>query len=121
MSIAIRFDSAARRTVNTRFAAGLHYRENAWTKLDEAWHCGFTAAIESEFADVHPSRSYTAAERDAFCAGRTEGYRELEYKVEQARLATMNDAVLASNRYDRDEIRGGWGHDASESELMAAV
>ena len=36
-------------------------------------------------------------------------------------LVAMGDAVLASNRYDRDEVRGGWGHDASESEMLMAV
>lgn len=119
MSIAIRFDSAAPRRRNTSFAAGLHRQPSGWTLLDEAWHVGFTAAVESEFAEVHPPRNYTKAERDAFYSGRTEGYRELDYKVEQARLATVGDAILASNRYDRDEIRGGWGHVANEFEAVA--
>lgn len=124
MSIAIRFDSAARRTVNARFGFGLHYSDGTrYTKLDAAWHCGFTSAVESQFAEVHPPKTFTKAERDQFYAGRREGYRELEHQEEQARLATVGDAVLASNRYDRDEVRGGWGHDDSREAsdaLMAA-
>jgi hypothetical protein len=120
MSIAIRFDSAVARKANTSFGYGLHYSSHiTYTKLDAAWHAGFTAAIESQFADVHPPKAFTKAERDQFYAGRTEGYRELEHQEEQARLATVGDAVLASNRYDRDEVRGGWGHAANEFEAMA--
>ena len=123
MSIAIRFDSAAVRKVNTAFGYGLHHsNDTRYTKLDAAWHAGWVATIESDGAVVHTPVSFTKAEREHFYAGSTEACRELEYQVEQARLATMGDAVLASNRYDRDEVRGGWGHDASESEmLMAAV
>lgn len=122
MSIAIRFDSAAHRTVNTAFGFGLHYSSSTrYTKLDAAWHAGWTATIESDGAIVHPPVSFTKAEREHFYAGSTEASRELEYQVEQAKLATACDAVLASNRYDRDEVRGGWGHDASECEMLAAV
>ena len=120
MSIAIRFDSAAPRKASTAFGYGLHHsNDTRYTKTDAAWHQGWTAAIESEFADVHPPVSFTKAERDAFYSGRREGYRELEHQEEQARLATMGDAVLASNRYDRDEVRGGWGHAANEFEAVA--
>lgn len=120
MSIAIRFDSAAPRKVNTSFGYGLHHRsDTCYTKLDAAWHMGFTAAVESGYADVHPPKTFTAAERDAFCAGRTEGYRELEHQEEQDRLATMVvPATLRSDRYDR-EVRGGWGHAANEFEAVA--
>lgn len=126
MSIAILFDSAARTAAAARFGYGLHYSNHiTYTKLDEAWHAGWVAAIESEFADVHPPKSFSKAERDQFYLGRREGYRELEHQEEQARLATVGDAVLASNRYDRDEVRGGWGHDdsreASDALMAAAV
>ena len=122
MSIAIRFDSAARRTVNTAFGFGLHYSNSTrYTKLDAAWHAGWTAAVESEFAEVHPPLSFSASECEHFYQGRREGYRELEYQVEQAKLATACDAVLASNRYDRDEVRGGWGHDDSREAVDALM
>lgn len=120
MSIAIRFDSAARSTAAAaRFGYGLHHSVAAYTKTDDAWHLGYTLTIESDGEIVHPSNKYTKAERDAFYAGSTEACRELEHQQEQARLATCGDVVAISNRDDRDEARGGWGHAANEFEAMA--
>lgn len=97
------FDSK-RTVINGNFAEGIapprvfaRSVTDAPTALDVAWKAGFDAAMESEFSDVLPPAHFTLAERDAFSAGSIEGYRQLDWELEQARAAT------ASSPFDLDD------------------
>ena len=80
-----------------------------FTTLDAAFESGRTAALESGFEDVRPPAGYSAAEAEAFNAGATEGYRELEWERELACRAT----VTTWEELDAIEGHGGFlGHDA---------
>ena len=59
-----------------------------FSTVDTAFEAGRTAALESGFDDVLPPQGYTAAEVEAFHQGAVEGYRELEWEMEEARKAT---------------------------------
>ena len=84
-------------------------KADAPSLLDIAFEAGRTAAMESDFADVLPPVTYGPAEREAFQVGAVEGYRELEWSMEEACRAT----VTSWSDLDAIEGHGGFlGHDA---------
>lgn len=80
----------------TTFAAGLYpapvARCKPFSLTDAAYEMGRTAAIESfgenPMWDVLPPDSLSAAEAFAFAEGARQGFREADYELEQARIAT---------------------------------
>lgn len=87
---------------------------------DAAYEAGRTAAIESfgenPLHDVLPPDTYSAAECWAFSQGAEAGFREADYELEQARIATaMSEADLDDFYADlmsREGHGGFLGHDA---------
>lgn len=67
-------------------------RSKPFSATDAAWKAGFDAAVESGFEnnlwDVYPPAGYSAAEAWAFTQGAAEGFKSVEWEMEEARKAT---------------------------------
>lgn len=72
-----------------------------YSAIDHAWHLGFSAALESlDFEDVFPPADLTPAEAVAFRAGAREGYRRLDWELEQSRTPMCDE--------DADDMYDSW-------------
>lgn len=90
-----------------------------YSAIDHAWNLGYDAAMESlDFEDVFPPADLTPAEAVAFRSGAREGFRQLDWEMEQSRTPMCEDD--ADDMYDswvrEREARDAFiGHDSSES------
>lgn len=90
-----------------------------YSATDHAWQLGFSAAMDSlDFEDVFPPADLTPAEAKAFRAGAREGYRQLDWEIEQSRTPMSDED--ADDMYDswvrEREARNAFiGHDANEA------
>lgn len=81
-----------------------------YSATDHAWHLGYSAAMDAvDFEDVFPPAELTVAEARAFRAGAREGYRQLEWEMEQSRTPMSDED--ADDMYD-SWIREREGRDA---------